>query len=156
MSNLCWSVTIVLADRSFSVWFVVNNHSIWMCFNSFEKVRCQFMQPILCWMLELNFIITQGLYSSFSTLLSWFLVADDTWLSYLIPRNWDILIMDALLYVPENEEKQRTMRITISEPAPACTACTGPSCSTQESQNSEKKWIAKCITKQECLPPFLF
>ncbi|PRQ25709.1 putative cytochrome oxidase assembly protein [Rosa chinensis] len=64
---------------------------------------------------------------------------DDSWISYLIPRNWDILIMDALLHIPENEEKQQTIRITI--PAPACTAsaCTGPSCSTQESQNPEKK-----------------
>ncbi|XP_008235592.1 PREDICTED: uncharacterized protein LOC103334409 [Prunus mume] len=63
---------------------------------------------------------------------------DDTWLSYLIPRDWDILIMDALVYVAENEVKQQTMRIGISDtPAPACTACTG--CSTQESVNPEKK-----------------
>ncbi|XP_070662417.1 uncharacterized protein [Malus domestica] len=58
---------------------------------------------------------------------------DDTWLSYLIPRDWDILIMDALVHIPGNEEKQRTVRIGISDsaPGPACTACTG--CPTQVS-----------------------
>ncbi|XP_009370490.1 uncharacterized protein LOC103959843 [Pyrus x bretschneideri] len=58
---------------------------------------------------------------------------DNTWLSYLIPRDWDILIMDALVHIPENEEKQRTVRIGISDsaPGPACTACTG--CPTQVS-----------------------
>ncbi|KAL3728738.1 hypothetical protein ACJRO7_033340 [Eucalyptus globulus] len=55
---------------------------------------------------------------------------DDTWLSFLRPRDWEILIMEALLHVPENEEKQRTFRISLSDdlPAPDCNACT--SCST--------------------------
>ncbi|XP_050364935.1 uncharacterized protein LOC126783500 [Argentina anserina] len=64
---------------------------------------------------------------------------DDSWLSYLISRNWDILIMDALLHIPENEEKKQTIRITIPEPACTAPSCTGPSCSTQETQNTEKK-----------------
>ncbi|KAL6217615.1 hypothetical protein ACLB2K_010832 [Fragaria x ananassa] len=64
---------------------------------------------------------------------------DDSWMSYFISRNWDILIMDALLHIPENEEKKQTIRITIPEPACTSPACSGPSCSTQESQSLEKK-----------------
>ncbi|KAL5792674.1 hypothetical protein ACOSP7_001268 [Xanthoceras sorbifolium] len=64
---------------------------------------------------------------------------DDSWLSFLRPRDWDILIMDALLHVPANEEKQQTMRISLldSLSPSACTACT--ECRPQESQNPEKK-----------------
>lgn len=47
--------------------------------------------------------------------------------------------MDALLHVPGNEEKQQTMRISLSDSLlnPACTACTG--CGGPESYNSEKR-----------------
>ncbi|KAI4301029.1 hypothetical protein L6164_034348 [Bauhinia variegata] len=36
---------------------------------------------------------------------------DDSWFSFFLPRDWDILIMDALLHVPGNEEKHQTLRI---------------------------------------------
>ncbi|XAR61047.1 hypothetical protein NMG60_11034629 [Bertholletia excelsa] len=51
---------------------------------------------------------------------------DDGWFSFLPPREWDILIMDALLYIPSNEEHQKTLRISLSNDfAPsACNACT--------------------------------
>ncbi|XP_031402760.1 uncharacterized protein LOC116212337 isoform X2 [Punica granatum] len=50
---------------------------------------------------------------------------DDSWLSYLRPRDWEILIMEALLHVPENEEKLRTFRMTIMDDLPSPpTACT--------------------------------
>ncbi|XP_076901905.1 uncharacterized protein LOC143556489 [Bidens hawaiensis] len=31
---------------------------------------------------------------------------EESWLSFFRPRYWEILIMDALLHVPENEDKQ--------------------------------------------------
>ncbi|XP_057965097.1 uncharacterized protein LOC131155740 isoform X2 [Malania oleifera] len=50
---------------------------------------------------------------------------DDSWISFLRSRDWEILIMDALLHVPSNDEKQQTLRISLSDlPRPACTACT--------------------------------
>ncbi|XP_038876218.1 uncharacterized protein LOC120068500 isoform X1 [Benincasa hispida] len=51
---------------------------------------------------------------------------EDSWISFLRPRDWDILIMDALLHVPANEGKQKTMRINLTEKfAPAaCVSCT--------------------------------
>lgn len=51
---------------------------------------------------------------------------DESWLSLLRPREFDILILDAVLYVPGNEEAQRTVKISISDdvPRPACEACT--------------------------------
>ncbi|KAA8550701.1 hypothetical protein F0562_002385 [Nyssa sinensis] len=60
---------------------------------------------------------------------------DDTWFSFLRPRDWEILIMEALLHVPANEEKQQTFRISISNnfPPPACNACTD--CLSQESES---------------------
>lgn len=65
----------------------------------------------------------------------------DTWFSFLRPRDWDIIIMDALLHVPGNDEKHQTLRISLSEYfAPshqACTACTD--CKPQESDNPHKK-----------------
>ncbi|KAG6719187.1 hypothetical protein I3842_04G189700 [Carya illinoinensis] len=64
--------------------------------------------------------------------------ADDSWLSSLQPRDWDILIMDALLHVPGNDEKHQTLRISLSDfTPPACKACT--ECKPQESQNPEQK-----------------
>ncbi|XP_048336653.2 uncharacterized protein LOC107434225 [Ziziphus jujuba] len=64
---------------------------------------------------------------------------EDTWFSFFRPRDWDIIIMDALLHIPGNEEKQQTMRISVSDyfPPPACTACTG--CEVGEKDNPEKK-----------------
>ncbi|MED6147523.1 hypothetical protein PIB30_044708 [Stylosanthes scabra] len=66
---------------------------------------------------------------------------EDTWSSYLLPRDWDILIMDALLHVPGNDERNRTMRINLSDKlassAAACTACVPPSPS--QHQHSEAK-----------------
>ncbi|KAB2021894.1 hypothetical protein CXB51_017115 [Gossypium anomalum] len=64
---------------------------------------------------------------------------DDNWYSYVLPRDWEILIMEALLYVPGNEEKQQTLRISLLEnaPSPACVACT--ECKPQQSENQEKK-----------------
>ncbi|KDP26463.1 hypothetical protein JCGZ_17621 [Jatropha curcas] len=53
---------------------------------------------------------------------------DDNWFSFFLPRDWEILVMEALLHVPGNEEKQQTQRINLSENYPpedckACTAC---------------------------------
>uniref|UniRef100_A0A5B7BT00 Mitochondrial import inner membrane translocase subunit Tim21 n=1 Tax=Davidia involucrata TaxID=16924 RepID=A0A5B7BT00_DAVIN len=60
---------------------------------------------------------------------------DDTWFSFLRSRDWEILIMEALLHVPTNEEKQQTFRISLSDnfSAPACKACTD--CQFQESES---------------------
>ncbi|KAK6239010.1 hypothetical protein QUC31_004479 [Theobroma cacao] len=59
---------------------------------------------------------------------------DDNWYSYILPRDWEILIMEALLHVPGNEEKQQTLRISLLEktPSPACIACT--ECRPQQSE----------------------
>lgn len=50
----------------------------------------------------------------------------DSWIPFLRPRDWDILIMDALLHVPENEGKQKTLRINLTEKfaSAACVSCT--------------------------------
>lgn len=50
---------------------------------------------------------------------------EENWLSFFRPRDWEILIMEALLHVPENEEKNRTFRIRISDDIspPACQPC---------------------------------
>ncbi|KAK2363896.1 hypothetical protein QL285_088830 [Trifolium repens] len=63
---------------------------------------------------------------------------DDTWSSFFLPRDWDILIMDALLHVPGNEEKQQTLRINLSHKlSPSSTACA--ECVACPSQRSEAK-----------------
>ncbi|KAL7198501.1 hypothetical protein ACSBR2_020900 [Camellia fascicularis] len=57
---------------------------------------------------------------------------DDSWFSFLRSRDWEILIMEALLHVPSNEEKQQTFRISVSDfPPPVCKPCTD--CSSPES-----------------------
>ncbi|GMI73535.1 hypothetical protein like AT2G20390 [Hibiscus trionum] len=63
----------------------------------------------------------------------------DDWYSYFLPRDWEILIMEALLYVPGNEEKHQTLRISLGNnaPPPACIACT--ECKPQPSENEDKK-----------------
>ncbi|KAL2344916.1 hypothetical protein Fmac_006201 [Flemingia macrophylla] len=48
---------------------------------------------------------------------------EDTWSSFFLPRDWEILIMDALLHVPENEERNRTLRINLIDKPFSCTAC---------------------------------
>ncbi|KAF7804598.1 Cytochrome oxidase assembly protein 1 [Senna tora] len=66
---------------------------------------------------------------------------EDTWFSYFLPRDWEILIMDALLHVPGNEEKHQTMRINLADKLPtSCTACTH---CPHAPQNAETKLSAK-------------
>nr|GLL27949.1 uncharacterized protein LOC109148148 [Ipomoea trifida] len=60
---------------------------------------------------------------------------DDTWMSFLRPRDWEILIMEALLHVPGKEEKQQTFRITVLDDLPPPTACV--SCPDPKSQKSD-------------------
>ncbi|XVE72860.1 hypothetical protein DITRI_Ditri11bG0072000 [Diplodiscus trichospermus] len=64
---------------------------------------------------------------------------DDNWYSYFLPRDWKILLMEALLHVPGNEEKRQTLQISLLENAspPACVACT--ECRPQQSENQQKK-----------------
>lgn len=66
---------------------------------------------------------------------------DDSWFSFLRPRDWEILIMEALLHVPANDEKHQTLRISLSDflSSPACEACTTSDCKPQEPENPEKK-----------------
>ncbi|KAK4385416.1 hypothetical protein Sango_2665600 [Sesamum angolense] len=64
---------------------------------------------------------------------------EDTWFSILRPRDWEILIMEALLHVPGNEQKEQTFRISVSDNPPLeckpCTACrVQPSASAEENQ----------------------
>lgn len=56
---------------------------------------------------------------------------EDSWLSFLRNhRDWEILVMEALVHIPSNEGKQQTMRISVSDnfplaaAGPACTDCT--------------------------------
>ncbi|XP_073304978.1 uncharacterized protein [Primulina huaijiensis] len=62
---------------------------------------------------------------------------DDTWFSFLRPREWEILIMEALLHVPGNEKKEQTYRISVSDnpSSTVCTPCTA--CSIQPSESVE-------------------
>ncbi|XP_022010779.1 uncharacterized protein LOC110910449 isoform X1 [Helianthus annuus] len=50
---------------------------------------------------------------------------EDSWLSFFRPRDWEILIMEALVHVPENDDKNKTFRIRISDDvsSPACQPC---------------------------------
>ncbi|RWW17432.1 hypothetical protein GW17_00018638 [Ensete ventricosum] len=47
-----------------------------------------------------------------------FLTADERSFSFLRHHDWDILIMDALLHIPSNDEKHQTVRISLSENSP--------------------------------------
>ncbi|OIV92091.1 hypothetical protein TanjilG_27246 [Lupinus angustifolius] len=58
---------------------------------------------------------------------------DNSWSSYLLPRDWEILIMDALLHVPGNDEQNRTLRINVTDKPP----CIGTECIPRPSENSE-------------------
>ncbi|XP_004493828.1 uncharacterized protein [Cicer arietinum] len=63
---------------------------------------------------------------------------EDTWSSFFLARDWDILIMDALLHVPGNEEKHQSLRINLSDKlSPSCTPCTA--CVACPSEKSEAK-----------------
>lgn len=68
---------------------------------------------------------------------------EENWLSFFRPRDWEILIMEALLHVPENEEKNRTFRISLSDelsPPAACQTCVTGCTRTQEPvATTEKK-----------------
>ncbi|KAH1195065.1 hypothetical protein GmHk_19G055679 [Glycine max] len=66
---------------------------------------------------------------------------DDTWSSFFLPRDWDILIMDALLHVPGNEEKHQTLRINLADKPLSCTTCT--ECTPHPSENSKAKLSSK-------------
>ncbi|XP_052187946.1 uncharacterized protein LOC127798428 isoform X2 [Diospyros lotus] len=55
----------------------------------------------------------------------------DNWFSFLRARDWEILIMEALVHVPSNEEKRQTFRISVSDffPPPVsepCADCSSP------------------------------
>ncbi|CAI9300745.1 unnamed protein product [Lactuca saligna] len=66
---------------------------------------------------------------------------EENWLSFFRPRDWEILIMEALLHVPENEEKNRTFRISIADDLslpPACQTCVTGCTRTQEPDASGK------------------
>ncbi|XXG90590.1 hypothetical protein AAC387_Pa12g2319 [Persea americana] len=64
---------------------------------------------------------------------------DDSWFSFLRHQDWDILIMEALLHVPTNEDKHQTFRISLTgnTAPPASTEC--KDCRHQESESPEKK-----------------
>ncbi|XP_057549333.1 uncharacterized protein LOC130827593 [Amaranthus tricolor] len=51
---------------------------------------------------------------------------DSSWLSFFRPHDFDILVLDAILHVPGNEESKKTVKISISDdvPSPACQPCT--------------------------------
>uniref|UniRef100_A0A2P2JCS9 Uncharacterized protein LOC105125640 n=1 Tax=Rhizophora mucronata TaxID=61149 RepID=A0A2P2JCS9_RHIMU len=61
---------------------------------------------------------------------------DGNWLSFFLPREWDILVLDALLHIPANEGKDQTLRISVL-PTIACKA--GTQCRLQEPEQPEKK-----------------
>lgn len=63
---------------------------------------------------------------------------DGSLLSFFKPRQFEILMMDALLHVPSNDEKHQTVKINLSDetsPSPACFTCPRP----QEPVNSHKQ-----------------
>lgn len=62
---------------------------------------------------------------------------DDSWFSFLRPREWEILIMEALLHVPGNEKKEQTYRVSVSD-NPSSTVCNPcNTCSIQPSESVE-------------------
>jgi len=84
-------------------------------------------------------------------------LVDDSWLSFLRPRDFDILILDAVLYIPGNEEAQRTVKINIADISPpacqSCTACPVPG-------NLSKQWrthtfITSNLCSRKKLPSYL-
>ncbi|EYU19911.1 hypothetical protein ABFS82_06G076200 [Erythranthe guttata] len=70
---------------------------------------------------------------------------EDTWFSILRARDWEILMMEALLHVPTKEKNEQTFRITVSDNPPLdCKPCAAsmpqpsnqlqPSCSINQVQ----------------------
>lgn len=58
---------------------------------------------------------------SLDPLCALFLGIEDSMFGFLQQRDWDILIMDALVHVPSNEGPQQTLRINVSnivDPSP--------------------------------------
>lgn len=60
---------------------------------------------------------------------------DDTWFSFLRHHDWDILVLEALLHIPSNDEMNQTLRISLAEsdPIPSgyadcrdCSSCSVP------------------------------
>ncbi|KAI3760212.1 hypothetical protein L1987_50603 [Smallanthus sonchifolius] len=66
---------------------------------------------------------------------------EESWVSFFRPRDWEILIMEALLHVPENEEKNKTFRIRLSDDMspPACQPCITGCTGSQEPNAPENK-----------------
>nr|CAD1819011.1 unnamed protein product [Ananas comosus var. bracteatus] len=60
---------------------------------------------------------------------------DDTWFSFLQHRQWDILLMDAILDVPSNDGNHQMLKVTVADsstpppPPPVdCKECTALAC----------------------------
>ncbi|PKA58776.1 hypothetical protein AXF42_Ash000869 [Apostasia shenzhenica] len=57
---------------------------------------------------------------------------EDNWFSFMQHQTWDILVMDALLHVPSNNEREQALRISLTEnitspkPLADCKACATP------------------------------
>lgn len=64
---------------------------------------------------------------------------EEKWSSFLRPSDWEILIMEALVHVPGNEEKQQTFRIRVSDDLPPPASNSSTDCTSQESCSVEKK-----------------
>lgn len=86
------------------------------CFEMLYYFACELFGK---WEHRAQFLIGNGNYCWFG-----FFETDDTWSSFFLHRDWDILIMDALLHVPGNEERHRTFRINLADNPLSCTACT--------------------------------
>ncbi|KAL6539813.1 hypothetical protein OROHE_011584 [Orobanche hederae] len=67
----------------------------------------------------------------------------DSWFSYLWPRDWEILMMEARLHSPANEKHQQNIRISVSDnpPPPACKTCPRPQ-PTESVENNHSQPIA--------------
>lgn len=49
------------------------------------------------------------------SLCFWFLGTEDSLFGFLQQKDWEILIMDALVHVPSNDGPQQTLRINVSD-----------------------------------------
>ncbi|XP_008800568.2 uncharacterized protein LOC103714897 isoform X1 [Phoenix dactylifera] len=63
---------------------------------------------------------------------------EDTTFSFLRHHSWDILIMEALLHVPSNEEKHQTLRISLTGDLPPSSPVECQNCRSPESETAEK------------------
>ncbi|KAG1361426.1 putative 4-coumarate--CoA ligase-like 5 [Cocos nucifera] len=64
-------------------------------------------------------------------------VGEDTTFSFLRHHNWDILIMEALLHVPSNDEKHQTLRISLTNDFPLSSPVECQDCRSPESETPE-------------------